>query len=308
MTAPSDNGDMPDLRPIEDYLHELATARQLPDAAVAMCTLRLPESGPALRAVLARAAEGEALTDDEATLLFRGLYILGARRDPQAFEPLLRLLRRPPDEVEWLLGDAITATLARIAAGVFDGNADALFAAIVDRRLDEYIRQALLGAANFLTWEGRIERETMTRFLERFYEERLAEDEDIAWIAWLEAVALLGLRPLAPMVERAWQEGRICDGILEPSHFAADLARAEKAPEDIGRFTDANLGYIDDVLDALAWTRRSEEREADGAGEPFPEADWPVAIEPVINPWRHVGRNDPCPCGSGKKAKRCCLK
>src|SRR5438552_15298127 len=114
MTAPSDNGDMPDLRPIEDHLHELATARELPDAAVAICTLRLPESGPALRAVLARAADGEALTEDDATLLFRGLYILGGRRDPQAFEPLLRLLRRPWDEVEWLLGDAITATLARI--------------------------------------------------------------------------------------------------------------------------------------------------------------------------------------------------
>jgi uncharacterized protein len=23
--------------------------------------------------------------------------------------------------------------------------------------------------------------------------------------------------------------------------------------------------------------------------------------------WRHVGRNDPCPCGSGQKYKRCCL-
>jgi uncharacterized protein YecA (UPF0149 family) len=29
--------------------------------------------------------------------------------------------------------------------------------------------------------------------------------------------------------------------------------------------------------------------------------------EPAHNPLRHVGRNDPCPCGSGKKAKRCCL-
>jgi hypothetical protein len=308
MAELSDNGDTPNLPPIEDYLHELATSRQLPDGAVAMCTLRLPESGPALRAVLARAADGEALTEDEATLLFRGLFILGGRRDPQAFEPLLRLLRRPPDAVEWLLGDAITETLARIAAGVFDGNADALFAAIVDRRIDEFVREALLGAATFLAWEGRMERETMARFLERFYEERLAADEDMAWIAWLEAVALLGLRPLAPMVERAWQEGRIRDGVLEPRHFRADLARAERAPEDIGRFKDANLGYIDDVLDALAWTRRPAELEADAASEPFPEAPWLIADEPVINPWRHVGRNDPCPCGSGKKAKRCCLK
>jgi hypothetical protein len=308
MTVLSDNGDMPNLPPIEDYLHELATARELPDGAVAICTLRLPESGPALRAVLARAADGEALTEDDATLLFRGLYILGGRRDPQAFEPLLRLLRRPRDEVEWLLGDAITASLARIAAGVFDGNEDALFAVIADRRLDEYVRQALLGAASFLAWEGRIERATMARFLERFYEERLAADEDMAWIAWLDAVALLGLRPLAPLVERAWQEGLILDGILEPKHFKADLARAERAPDDISRFKDANLGYIDDVLDALSWTRRSADLEADAASEPFPEAPWRIANEPVINPLRHVGRNDPCPCGSGKKAKRCCLK
>ena len=30
-------------------------------------------------------------------------------------------------------------------------------------------------------------------------------------------------------------------------------------------------------------------------------------IEPVWNPLRKVGRNDPCPCGSGKKFERCCL-
>ena len=29
--------------------------------------------------------------------------------------------------------------------------------------------------------------------------------------------------------------------------------------------------------------------------------------EPYRNPFRGVGRNDPCPCGSGKKFKSCCL-
>ena len=33
----------------------------------------------------------------------------------------------------------------------------------------------------------------------------------------------------------------------------------------------------------------------------------PVAKQ-VINDMRDVGRNDPCPCGSGKKYKKCCLK
>ncbi len=28
--------------------------------------------------------------------------------------------------------------------------------------------------------------------------------------------------------------------------------------------------------------------------------------EPYINPFARIGRNDPCPCGSGKKFKKCC--
>jgi preprotein translocase subunit SecA len=34
-------------------------------------------------------------------------------------------------------------------------------------------------------------------------------------------------------------------------------------------------------------------------------------LGPVLGtdkPGRNVGRNDPCPCGSGKKYKKCCLK
>jgi uncharacterized protein YchJ len=27
----------------------------------------------------------------------------------------------------------------------------------------------------------------------------------------------------------------------------------------------------------------------------------------AVNPHRNVGRNDPCPCGSGRKFKKCCL-
>lgn len=27
----------------------------------------------------------------------------------------------------------------------------------------------------------------------------------------------------------------------------------------------------------------------------------------MVNPFKGVGRNDPCPCGSGKKFKKCCL-
>ena len=28
--------------------------------------------------------------------------------------------------------------------------------------------------------------------------------------------------------------------------------------------------------------------------------------KPIVNPGSKLGRNDPCPCGSGKKYKKCC--
>jgi len=30
--------------------------------------------------------------------------------------------------------------------------------------------------------------------------------------------------------------------------------------------------------------------------------------EPIVRPGSRIGRNDPCPCGSGKKYKKCCLR
>jgi len=49
-------------------------------------------------------------------------------------------------------------------------------------------------------------------------------------------------------------------------------------------------------------TEMADEADAD-ASEPGAV----FAADPVHNPLRHVGRNDPCPCGSGKKFKKCCL-
>ncbi|WP_210250595.1 DUF1186 domain-containing protein [Bradyrhizobium paxllaeri] len=300
-----DGKSQPDLGPIEDYLHAVATQRKLPDFAIGICVLRIEESAPILRTLLERAADGAILSDDESLLLFRGIHILGGARDSKACQPLLRLLRLPTPDLDDLLGAAVTEGMAKIVAGVFDGDTDALFALMVDSSIDEFVRQALFGAATFLAWERRIDRDRLQEFLVRFYETRPAEDGDQAWAGWLQAIALLGLRDLVPLVDTAFREDRIPEEWIDRAQFDEDLAGAERAPDDIDRFTQVNLGYIEDVLDALAWTRGSEDDVFEEGDETWADLAYPN--EPVRNPWRHVGRNDPCPCGSGKKAKKCCL-
>jgi len=301
-----------DLGPIEDHLEAVATEWRLPAYAIGMCLLRMEEAAPALRALLARASDGQALSEDECTLLFRGVYILGGARDTEACQALLRLLRRPEAELEHLLGDAITQDMSRIVAGVFDGDVDALFDALLDRSVDQFVREQLLDAATFLTWKGIITRDRMRGLLQRFYEKRLADDEDEAWVGWLKSVALLGLRDMAPMVYHALEVGWAPDGVIDRRNFDEMLGEAEQRPDDAARFEEFRIGYIEDVVAALEWSDRPEPDQESEAfdDDVLDRGDLDVVwtpTEPVRNPWRHVGRNDPCPCGSGKKAKKCCL-
>lgn len=297
---------MRDASVIGDHLHALATEANIPVIALGHCVIRIEESGPFLRELLDRAADGADLSDAEALLLFRGLYILGGARDPLAFKPLLRLLALPNEALEALIGDSITESLPRIAAGAFDGDADALLTVIADLSVDEFVRHALFGAAAYLTWEGRIDRAVFRAFLERFHRDRLAVAWDMGWIGWLEAIALLPLPELAPLVHEAFRNGWIDSSLLERADFDEDLAAATLAPTDDLRFQKAQLGYIEDVLVEL--------EEFDWGNQPAPdswldEADsWEARPTPVTNPLRDVGRNAPCPCGSGRKAKKCCLK
>jgi hypothetical protein len=276
------------LAPIQQHIDALADPG-FPAAAVAACVARPEASAPVLRALLQRAARGTRLSDAEAAQLFLGLHILAKLRDRQSFLPLLRLVCRPYDELEDLLGDALTETLAKIVASLFDGDAEALFEIIVDVALDEVVRESFWRAAAWLTFAGAIDRARMRAFILRYDAERLAPKGDLAWIGWLDAIAHLGFEDVARGIGAVWIDQRLPPEVKERRHFDADLAAALRAPEDAERFARAGMGTIDDITADLAWVA------------------WDGPPAPIVNPLRDVGRNDPCPCGSGRKAKKCCL-
>ena len=238
--------------------------------------------------LLSEAGAGAELTPEQENLLFWGLHVLAHARDARLLAPLLRFLRQDEETVDAILGDAVTTTLARVIASLFDGRTDALFALIRDSTVDDAVRQALLAACVFLTVEGRIAREAMSDLLVRFDDAQAAVEGGIGWIAWEEAIAYLGLRELAPRAEAARRDKRITDEFSDAAWFKETLREAERKPDDRSRLDPWNHGTLDDPIAQLAWTKA-------GYGMP------------AVNPFKDVGRNDPCPCGSGRKFKKCCL-
>lgn len=269
-------------------IEDLAGAVHLPAAALRKALEQPEPIAEATLPLLEKAAAGDELEEREANLLFWGLHVMAQARDTRALSPLLALLRQDIEVVDAVLGDAVTATLSRVLATLFDGEAEALIRLVLDSSLDDGIRQAVLVACTFLCIDGRIEREVLHRLLVRFDDAKAAVEGDIGWSAWEEAIAVLGLRDLAPRVQAARADGRIDPEYSEPDWFRDTLREAERHPQDRGRLPPDQYGYLDDPVTALDWTR-------EGFGEP------------QRNPFKDVGRNDPCPCGSGKKFKKCCL-
>jgi hypothetical protein len=277
-----------------DLIQALSEAQDMPLEAV-QAAARNPGriAGGVLR-VVETAASGTALSERDQNLLFWGVHVLGEARDTRLFRPLLALLRRPADEVDVLLGDAVTGTLPRLAVSLFDGDAEALLDIIGDPAVDEFVRWNLFGAVTFLTFEGRIGRDATHAFLIRFDDERLARAGEAAWNGWAEAIALLGFTDLSDRYTAALAQARLLEDVCGPDWFQAVLFDALNNPDDPERFRMHRFGYLRNAAEELDELLSDEDTE----GEPD---------VPIQNPLRDVGRNDPCPCGSGKKYKKCCL-
>jgi hypothetical protein len=95
-----------------------------------------------------------------------------------------------------------------------------------------------------------------------------------------------------------------------------DLSEVEGAFESPGlnrdsdRFRDPWKFYSPGAIAArqLRWAKEDAEADARGEVEGSDGPEWDVEIRPEpVRAMVTPGRNDPCPCGSGKKYKRCCL-
>jgi SEC-C motif-containing protein len=110
-----------------------------------------------------------------------------------------------------------------------------------------------------------------------------------------------------PDLRRAYDEGFIDPRVI--GRFALDDVEASAQGAVLESMKERNPP-IDDVAEATSWwarfgtlaSHRRAEELAMAAPRDFDDA---APVEPYRAPPK-VGRNEPCPCGSGKKFKKCC--
>jgi hypothetical protein len=292
-------------------LRELERSERLPVEALRAASANRAAVLPAFLQAIDDFLAGHATPEAENALFFI-FHLLGEWREKTAYRPLAALLRRPRDEIDGIFGGAITETAHRVMAAVFDGDPAPLYEVIRDPNADEFVRAAAFHALAMVALRGELPREEAAQFLQASYVELLPQDECFVWDGWQTTVAMLGLEALRPLVKQAFERGFISPAWLSFEDFAGDLHETVSGAAEPYLQKTGNFTLFGDTVEELSrWYAFSPERERDRKRAAERRAadvlHRSYSDGPAVNPYRHVGRNDPCPCGSGKKFKKCCL-
>ena len=289
-------------------LHELTYAEGLPREALKaasaqrgeMVSLFLEE----IETYLALEPAGRAMP----TPLFFIFHLLGEWREKAAYRLLARMLRLPGPEIDRIFGDGITTTSHRVMASVFDGDPQPLYDIILDPNAEEFIRAGMYKALTIVTLRGELDRAVAGRFLRDAFVEIRPQAECYVWVGWQSAIATLGMSDLKILVKKAFDRGFIDSDVLGFDYFEKDLRRGIEHPGEARRPGDHRYTLFGDTIDELSgWYCFTEQYRDD-------QERWRRQAEAnrdrsqrLDNTVKGVGRNDPCPCGSGRKFKKCCF-
>jgi hypothetical protein len=232
------------------------------------------------------------------------MYLLAEFREVRAYPLVVRFCRLPGELPLALSGDVVTEDMDRILASVCGGDTGSIEDLVEDPDLNEYVRCAAMRSMLALAVDGQRSREQVVTYFKSLFEGRLEREPSLAWCGLVSC----------------------CDD-LYPGEFVGEIAKAYEeelvdpwfiSQEDVDRrLSGGKDAVLADLRSRYAGLIRSAVEEMEGWACFEEDRRWHSqkkrrdAIEDsfrYVTPTPKAGpsRNAPCPCGSGKKYKRCC--
>ena len=257
------------------------------------------EAIPLLREAVEKAVANPHGLEKDYQLHFYALFFLAEFQDREFFPKLIELASLPDDNLDFLIGDAVTDSLPNILYNTYNGDMELLKETASNDAVNEYARAGILDVMGQLYLDGELDAAEWKEFIK----ERVYSGEEYSYI--YDALAHM-----------------ICD-----CHFV-DLLPEIRYLQDNGLMDPMTMGGYDSCVDIMFRYSEYKERFCKESVRAEDIKHWAMfEQEPGENSKamtdafktmlrkemqlqaknRKVGRNDFCPCGSGKKYKFCCL-
>ena len=314
---------------IQEIISKLETFDgTFPKEALEAAIEKKEEITPELLKMLKYAVENaEKAATDEYWGHTYALYLLAQFGNKEAYPLFIELLSLPDDTLWALLGelDGWDSVLASVSCGD-----DSMILQLIENdNIDEYARCVALNSLETLHVAGKKKREEIIEYFSELFNGKLDRSFSAVWMGLVNCCLDLYADELHDDIIKAIQDDLVWEGEISISDVEEVFAEDKQTVID-KLFKSERYQLIDDTIKEMEWWSCFKDNKQldddiadslfDAATEYIPqeEADQfrkrqesyyqpespgePVRTEPKI------GRNQPCPCGSGKKYKKCCGK
>ncbi len=247
---------------------------------------------PELLDIIKRAEENPEELEDEPDYMGHvyAMFLLSQFREKRAYEPLIRFFSLPGELSIDLTGDVVTEDLDSMLASVSCGDDTLIKALIENPEANEWVRGSALRSLVALVRTEEATRESVIAYFATLFREKLPREPSHVWDCLVASSVDLYPEELYVDIERCFREELVDTFFVSPEDVYATLDQGKEQTLTQLR-EDLTYRLIEDTI---AETER-----------------W-ACFKPETHygpkKGRKIGRNQPCPCGSGKKYKKCCGK
>jgi len=250
------------------------------------------------------------------------MFLLAQFREKAAYPPIVKFFSLPGEVAHDVTGDVVTEHLANILASVCCGDTSLIKEMVENPGLSEWVRGAAVCSFLCLVAAGVTSREEVVEYYAELFRGKLERQPSNAWASLVSGAADLSADELQEEIDKAFHEGLVESFFIAPENVEDDLARDKgQVRQHLQR---QRYGLVENTIKEMEWwacfhPERYSARKRRPSGPPprrrqelalgdvLPQA---TGVEPVsaVRAERAPGRNDPCPCGSGRKYKHCCAR
>lgn len=239
---------------------------------------------------------------------FHAIHILALIKSRESFELLLDIIRYHEDD----LGDWVTEDIASLLVAFGEDFIELIKEFTNDETLETFARSAAASALAALGKKFPHHQNDIKQHLRRLL--KTTQDGTFAGLV-ADYLASFHDPSVMPDIHRAFEDGIIDDPFVKEDELedvingvfsdmdAADFKRNTADP--LNHFSRENIERLH-LINYPEEDEDDDEFEAEIDSSLKDDYSKP-ALKEIKPEEKKIGRNDPCPCGSGKKYKKCCM-
>ena len=316
---------------VEDIMEVLTRdGGNFPLGALRQAVAKKDEITPHLLKALGRALDDpEEVLDTGDDSFIYAMFLLAQFREKRAYPLIIELASQPPELVEDLIGDIPTQDLANILASVSLGDASLIAELAANKEAEEFARAAAIRSWLSLVVSGEKSREEAMGYFKSLFEGGLKDKNMMVWTELVDSANDLHPEEVYDHIKKAYSDGLVDEEFVDLEWVDEQMALAKD--EVLADLADWSHLVEDVAVEMRSWFQiREYGHEWDEDEDWYDEEDWDedededededdwdrrrlsalngnnfTTLEPYKAPEK-IGQNAPCPCGSGKKYKKCC--